>query len=261
MQTINITFQHGWAFSAHCWNPWFDAMNSLTSSSGNVLVQRAFAADRGYFGDLPIDGRCQNTPGVKGHGQPLNVIVTHSFGLHLITPVELARADIVCAFGSFLAFHPEGEVRARKSKRIITRMLEQFKTDPQSVMVEFLANCYHPCLPPEMGSSLEQQQANLALLEEDLKRLDNGVVPLKSLEAVKKIVLFHDEDDKIIPIEQAYAMRERLPNSTLILSSGAGHALPFARSEWAFSQLITTIENLLPFAGSSLTPYQVPYAW
>lgn len=259
MHTINITFQHGWSFGSSCWNAWIDLLSqdSTTASprSEQVRIEKYFVADRGYFGETALEDRSRFMPVARGTGQSLNVIVAHSFGLHLITPAELARADILCAFGSFLSFHPDAEPRARRSKRIITRMLEQFKTDPQSVVAEFFSNCYHPGVAPAMPLD----QADFQLLEQDLKRLDAGAVSLKSLESVKRILLFHDEQDKIIPIEQAYDLRERLPNSTLILSSGAGHALPFARPEWAFRQLLTTVENLQPMVRSPFSP--VYYAW
>ena len=245
--TVKIVAQHGWAFAPLIWASWRQFL-----PAGWQLQ----AWDRGYFSGLPeqpgpntldsAQGGSKNSPVcARGAQAPFQVLIAHSFGLHLLSGDAITSADLLVIISGFEHFH---ESPRAGSRRAIGRMLARLDRDYEAVLSEFYARCFNdkPPLALPLG---RVSLPDLALLSADLRRLDEGSACLNDLSGARSILLLHGEKDVIVPANLGVALGDKLPGSRLILHPESGHALPFTHQMWCIAAIEAALSQLMPRAG------------
>jgi hypothetical protein len=218
-----ITAQHGWGYDWRTyasWSPALPAQWQLTLKN------------RGYFKEssekiiAPLKSPRQNAR---------QILVCHSFGLHLLESDEIKKSDLLVIISSFANFHLNDNPQ---SKKAIKRMIMRLTCDPHSMLQDF----YAACTGETAGSAspLPEQfmeNCNLELLITDLKKLDHAQVDLNKIDAAKSILILHGGKDAIVPVEAAKQLHERLTGSALSINQDAGHALPLTHPQWCLEQI------------------------
>ncbi|NJR68796.1 MAG: hypothetical protein HC771_09105 [Synechococcales cyanobacterium CRU_2_2] len=228
---------HGWGYDRHFWQPW------ETLLAQQHIVLKCF--DRGYFGS-PVQPTFSHSTGRR-------LILAHSYGLHLCPPELLQAADAVVVFASFVQFHPQEARARRRSQRILQRMIDQCRLDPESVLRAFWETCGHGLKLREQAigeqTICEQTicEQTTPLLVDDLVALGRSQMNLedwmRSPQNSPLIILIQGNQDHIVPSSRAPDLLEfwANPNATLIQMDGP-HALPVTQSQhcwdacWALLQ-------------------------
>ncbi len=200
---INFIFQHGWGFSASVWNDW---IQYLETDYYQFL-------DRGYFGK-EIEPQMADC---------VNVLISHSLGLHLCEP-WLANIDCLIIISGFEHFHGLDKAAGRFSRRHVKRMLARLDTDTQGLLHDFYNDCQYPLSPPAIYAF------NQSLLRKDLNLLDSNFVDINRLQEFERILILHGRNDKIVSPDRALELQRKLPNSVIEFIDDAGHGLPFTHS-------------------------------
>ena len=80
----------------------------------------------------------------------------------------------------------------------------------------------------------QSRVVNRRRLQGDLQFLQHSFLDLDYLSGVRRVLLLHGDDDRIIPAERATDLHRALCNSELSVVTAAGHALPMthARACW-----------------------------
>ena len=205
-----VYFQHGWGFSGKIWDQW----KAFTDRN------LSFILDRGYF----ENSACKFT---QEHINKRNVVITHSFGLHLIPDEILTKTDICIIFSGFIQLFSK-KSEQDKINILLMKMLENFKTHPVQTLDKFYRNVYFPDNKINYTSNLK---LNLDLLREDLSSMIYHAFNINRLKNIHRVIIIHGIKDRIIPWEQGVELHEKLPNSKFLVIEDAGHALPFTHSE------------------------------
>jgi pimeloyl-[acyl-carrier protein] methyl ester esterase len=146
-------------------------------------------------------------------------------------------------FNSFSEFHPRPARLRNRSQQIVQQMIKQFQIDPELVLSNFHAKCYHPeawvGMLPNPSSRFDPQ-----LLLADLIALDRASLDLTPLKSIPQIVILHGSQDRIVASAQAQELAENLPQSRFIELASAGHALPFTHRDDCWSVLQPVFEML-----------------
>ncbi len=238
---IEITLQHGWAYDSSCWVRWIKYIQDRWSSS--ILVQ---TNERGYF-DSKIASRNNN---LSDAIPKLRILISHSFGLHLVEP---STYQYLIVLNGFLSIHPEESGEKKRSQKLINRMRQKFNQSPLIVLNDFYSrNVITKSPTAEIPFELEQQlyriksEKDIAfdLLAKDLETMDQERLNTEILDSVPNVLFLHGNEDCIVSGDQAKALAQCLPNSELIIVDGAGHALPFSHH----LQCLNIIENKLNIA-------------
>lgn len=205
MDTISeIIFQHGWGLDRTCWHCWNDVVP--------VNIRRTYP-DRGYFG---------RKRDVRSFSQERgNILISHSFGLHLLPERLIRQADMLVIFCGFDYFHPADEKKARLSGRMLALMQGYFFRDPEKVLENFYSG---RVFSVEKAS---RDTIDLPLLESDLRRLGTQRVTLEPLLDVPHTIVFHGGKDTVVPVERGRALHRCLPGSELVIIEDGCHDLPF----------------------------------
>lgn len=203
---VEVHAYHGWGFNSNFWN----SLKLLLPD--NIIFK---AADRGYFGDEYI-------PEYDYHSK-LKVLFLHSFGLHWCAQEKIEEADIIIVFNSFDSFLPIENPARAKSKKVLDRMISQFKKEPQMVLTAFYENCYLNKLPDNSTHKL----MNSSLLLSDLMALNK--TQLKLSKNIKTNWLIIDSDkDSIVPGNRGQEIMSLIGADNYISINVGTHALPFA---------------------------------
>ena len=219
----------GWGFDNSTWNVW------------DAFLDPHFMFSRfepGYFNE-------KKTADFKGLHNRLNVIFTHSFGLHQLTPDHLKQTDLLVVFNGFIQFHPVAAQYRRRSKLIVRQMIMKLEEKPREVVREFLENCYHP---EPSARSVDLRQLNVDRLINDLKRLNTEKLNLDILNYVSKVCILHGGEDAIVPKAKGRELYDKLPVKGYYYEiQNAGHALPFTHTHlcWSFVKPIIEQFDLL----------------
>ncbi|MGM0588923.1 MAG: alpha/beta fold hydrolase [Bacteroidota bacterium] len=211
---------HGWGFDAHCWDPY---TSEIAASGLDIQFHRA---DRGY------SGREQSFS--FDESDSINVVMAHSYGLHWCPSEQLQAADILIVIGGFLQFHPQTSQFRRRSKRMISRMIEQMHSNPEQVLDRFIENCY---LPEPVKERPQWEKMNLMKLIEDLGRLNQSSLDADLLKKIPKLCILHGSKDRIVSKTKAREIYNRVYSSSRYLEvKEAGHAVPFTQPKrcWSF---------------------------
>ena len=211
MSKTEIMAYHGWGFDANCWH-------NLQNLVPKNMEWKNF--DRGYFGS-PESPKFSDQSDKK-------IIITHSFGLHQCRDATFKEADMVIIFSGFLSFHPKAAQFQRRSKQVVSEMINQIDDHPLEVLKAFYRNVYHP----EKEFNLPSKTLNKPLLLKDLKKLNSTVPSLPTLQKSAKVFIFHGTDDAIVPKRKGRALFERFGDIAQYFEIKAGgHALPMTHAQ------------------------------
>ena len=221
MADCQIIAFHGWGFAGHDWDKW----KRTLSDYGKFQ-----AFDRGYFQD-PQSVRLSND-------RSPTVLISHSFGLHLIGNSQLEQANLLVITGGFLHFHPYAAQYKRRSRLILQEMINNMEVNPEEVLQKFYQNCYAPQENPDRNLEMIDHQ----LLLDDLQALHNSQIDTEMLKKADKICILHGSNDHIVPNKKGREIYSRLPDQTKYFEiKGAGHALPFTHGEQCLEFLLPEI--------------------
>ncbi len=239
---MHWVFLHGWGFGPECWTGW----------KGSIPNSHFF--DRGYF-KTPIP-LCdlENC-----------LVITHSYGLHMLAQAELSRIKKLVIIGGFVHIHGK-----QNTKAYLAWLMKGLKTHPEGTLTQFYRDCgleekaakdinlpalftssvSFQALSTTSGSSAkfkaipsspavvflpgEVNKANLPLLIQDLNSLNNSILDIERLKIIPEILLLHGTEDQIAPLEKAIELQSLLPNSKLITLDGGTHALPIVNATECF---------------------------
>ncbi|MDX1618621.1 MAG: alpha/beta hydrolase [Balneolaceae bacterium] len=215
--TADLFAYHGWGFDRHCWDSWQECIYPW------INLKRF---DRGYFG--PSE-RVELNPEAYG----ANVVMAHSYGLHLCPSGAIEQADLLVIFGGFLRFHPEAAQYKRRSRLVLRQMIQQLRDEPRAVLRKFWTNAYHPDPAPDR----RPEKIDKTVLFNDLKALNESALDPDTLKKAGKICILHGSEDGIVLPANGRELFNRLgEQSTYFEVKDAGHALPFTHTEecWKF---------------------------
>ncbi len=208
MPTFNLFLQHGWGFDQDCWKQWdFSLFKELD------IQKKCF--EEGYFFQEREDF-IQYSPGK-------NILISHSFGLHLASKKIYEMLDLLVIIGGFISFLPNDPLKRDHTKRALEMMREAIPLDATSVLKKFYEKCSCPW-------QHKNTQVNEFRLLHDLKMLENSVFDIQLLRKVPKILILHGKKDRIVFLEKAYEMHNQLLKSQLVVLDD-GHGLPFTQPQ------------------------------
>jgi len=206
MANCQFIAYHGWAFDRTFWQPWANHLSEF----GDF---RAY--DRGYFGN-PSKIEEQKYAGKA-------VLITHSFGLHMVEDWLFEQADLLVIYGGFLYFHPYAAQYKRRSRLILQEMINNLEVKPEEVLGKFYKNCFAPQDTPDINFEGLKHQ----LLIDDLRRLQNSDLGQEKLKNANKACILHGSDDHIVPNKKGRQIYTHLQRKAQYFEiKGAGHALP-----------------------------------
>lgn len=177
-------YQHGWGLGSECWEGW-----------------PGVKWDRGYFGNAFSCPIPENA-----------LVVTHSFGLHLI-PLHSIKQLVIMS--GFLHIHSDA-----KTKAYLKWLLKALKKNPKSALHQFYLDC--GVNKPVPGT------LNLSLLLSDLERLNDETLDYSLLLQIPKILILHGVQDRIAKLDKAIELHNLLPQSKLVKFDQGDHALPMS---------------------------------
>ncbi len=205
---------HGWGFDQSCWSDWKDLF------ARRKIHLETF--DRGYF------GLAQSPVFTEDCDQ---ILLTHSYGLHLCPIEQLRQTKLLVIISSFIDFHLHHERDKRRSQRVLQQMIQDCRQYPETVLTNFKIRC-DSLLANPISSGL-----NIDLLVEDLQDLSVSCLNTQDLKQVPHILILHGAADRIVPCLKGQEMLENLQNHATSSEinyfeiEGAGHALPFSHSK------------------------------
>jgi len=217
---IELYFVHGWGCDSNIWQKWLPAISKDVSYH---------IFDRGYFGRAKSNICLNKTNSTK-------ILISHSFGLHLIPPESLQDIDLLVLISSFRYFH-EQTSNGKLSGKSIKLMKQRLAQDPLALLQDFYLKCGLNNTKPPSFSTINHQ-----LLMDDLLLLDTHQVDLGQLRKIPEIILLHGACDQIVSIEHSQLMHKQLPNSQLFISDHAEHGLPVTLAKWCM-QIIDNNKN------------------
>lgn len=200
-------FYHGWGFSPSCWSSW---ASFLPQQQGI----KTFYYDKGYFG-TPFTS--------QSSGDQERIFVAHSLGAHFLPFENMTKSDVVILIGSFIHFHPNEKQQKEISQLKLERMHERLQSKPDSVLKSFYRECFFPLknfneIIPDL------KKIERTLLMEDLVLLNTHSIPAKKLRQVKKVVIFHGQQDRIVSLEKSHELHQIIPKSSLYILPDQGHS-------------------------------------
>ncbi|NGP76241.1 alpha/beta hydrolase [Balneolaceae bacterium YR4-1] len=225
MREAEIVAFHGWGFDSSFWAGWEDLLPE------NIEFT---VFERGYI------GKPKSTPVFTG-SERKNVILTHSFGLHLCPDDLYRQADLVVICSGFIDFHPVAAQYRRRSKLIIKQMLNALQGHPEQVLKEFYTNTYKPDEPRK----LPEGTPNLDLLVEDLERLNTQTFEVSLLKSVDNICILHGFEDAIVHRRKGRSLYDTYSKQAKYFEvKDAGHALPYTHNQQCWQFIEPEIQNL-----------------
>lgn len=214
VETIDFHLFHGWALTPSIWNQLIARIEeSLTDFHPENLNFHLY--DRGYFGDT----RVLSNPA----GQHLNVVITHSLGLHFVPGHLLLKADFTVILSGFVNFH---SFSPQKSKKILNRMIDAFQVEPERVLSNFYENMFFPEQVPVgfMNEFLGKWRSTRMI--QDLHVLNQGTVSSALFSNQDTVLVFHGEEDKIATCDHAKWLLGKWHMTRGQVFKNAGHAIP-----------------------------------
>lgn len=228
---LEVLAQHGFGFDSEAWRKW---LQDFGARSGFAIT--SICPDRGYYrASAGAKFQCTDSGALR-------IAIAHSLGVHLLPPTVIDRLDLLVCFSTFDQFH---SLDPRRTQAVIRRMLARLEQDPAGLLRDFLLNCYRP-KPAGMvvATAIDQGTLSLPALRSDLGLLNQSQLSIASLSRVPRILLIHGTADSVVDYRHSQTLHKLLPNSTLILFEGEGHALPFTNPSGCHLALRDAISDL-----------------
>ena len=151
----------------------------------------------------------------------VDFIVGHSLGGLLVLEHLPASCKKLVLLSSSARFCATSDYPCGVQERVLKRMIQQFKRQPEAVLSAFFAQVHHPASPQNLSpcsASPEQLLSGLEyLLQADLReRISSINLP---------VLLLHGTQDAIIPISASEWLLDHLPQAQLQRIENGGHAL------------------------------------
>lgn len=197
--------QHGWGFDHTCWDTWRTHIPSQVS---------LLTPDRGYFKQNAVNSNSSYSTAISKY----NVIITHSFGLHLIPETLFSNAHLLVILSGFKSFTSSSQ------QNLFSKMHSNLTHFHQKVLEKF----YHNCGIPHYRNNLNP---DIPLLQNDLLELQKSTFKETLIEKIPHILFIHGDADQIVPIQRSLDFQQLLPQSKIEILNGANHALPFTHAK------------------------------
>jgi hypothetical protein len=215
IKKCKIVFQHGWGFSGEIWQGW----KKITSGFNSYFL------DCGYFSD-PITSDIAENDNVN------YLIISHSFGLHLISEQIINNAKACVIFGGFHKLCSSEEDGKNRHEIMFYKMIENFKKCPEETLEKFYRNVYFPENAIDKINMIKNKiSINYTLLHDDLIKMTNHELRIETFKKIPQIIIMYGKKDRIVPFEKGKELHKKLTNSTYFEFEDAGHALPFTHAE------------------------------
>lgn len=223
--TYAITAQHGWGYDWRTFATW----QPEVPQNWRLILK-----NRGYFQNTSDKTFASSETEQQATKK---ILVCHSFGLHLLSPEDVQKSDLLVIISSFEHFHVNNNPL---SKIAITRMIKRFESEPQTVLQDFYAACTGDAKPLPDGFT---QSCDIPLLVEDLKILNQAHVNLSAIEKAKSTLILHGGKDRIVPLDAAKQLNKKLSGSVLSVNDEAEHALPITHTRWCLDAIYEALER------------------
>jgi pimeloyl-ACP methyl ester carboxylesterase len=112
-------------------------------------------------------------------------------------------------------------------EKVLRRMIQQLKHDPEAVLNDFFTNVHSPFRESRQAAAMRKKTSH------ELDELVAGLEYLLGVDVRKKVpeiripvLLLHGAEDRIIPAGASEWLHAHLPASSLKIISHDGHALP-----------------------------------
>ncbi|MCC5925445.1 MAG: alpha/beta hydrolase [Bacteroidetes bacterium] len=216
MKTV-IHFFHGWGCDSRIWDPLVHLLHSRRNPSDSTIIMH----NRGYFNTETEYSSDKDIFDQKDN----HILISHSLGCFCIPDYLLQIASQWIIISGFRRFHDVNEAYSRRS---LKKMMESFKINPAGVLQTFHKRMMYPNDNQENIQRLSSEAATLNSnqLLNDLKLLDAGILEAKSASQIRKVVIFHGDNDVIVHVEHAAKLASHLNASTQLISNG-GHGIPY----------------------------------
>ena len=233
IKSADFYFYHGWAFPPGVWNSVINLVKSQLQNATGVNPD-FFINNRGYFSDPAAIVRMRQGD--------LQVVVTHSLGLHFVPVSLLHKADLIVSISGFHYFH---QFEEEKSKKIVEKMLELVQNDPGKLLKEFYTNVFspNPVSQNYMGDEILNIRTNR--LQDDLQLLHTNKLSERIFPDSCKILLFHGQQDRIVDVKHTRKWMMGMNQTSGRVFDEGGHALPVTHADDIVQGIIQSIKNII----------------
>jgi hypothetical protein len=226
---IEVYLFHGWALSPGVWDGLINALKSTGKSDSNLNFN-FHLYNRGYFSAEPSN--------YFSTGTGTTVIVTHSLGLHFVPLSLLHKADFIFVVSGFLNFHKFG---GSHTKRIVNKMIEKLKLEPETVLREFYKNMFLPNVIDDEFMKEEIKGINVQRLMDDLNYLNDVIITQRIFSSRSRISLMHGEGDMISSHRHSLNWMMKMNNVSGRIIRHAGHSLPITHSKLISEYILSQV--------------------
>lgn len=233
IKTADFYFYHGWAFPPGVWNSVINLVKSQLQSQTGVNPD-FYINNRGYFSDSAAIVRMRQGD--------LQVVVTHSLGLHFVPVSLLHKADLLVCISGFHYFHLIDE---EKSQKIVEKTIKAVQSDPGTLLNEFYSNVFSP--QPVSQNYMVEEISNIRInrLIEDLQLLHTNKISERIFPESCKILLFHGLKDRIVDVNHTRKWMMGMNQTSGRVFDNGGHALPVTHADDIVQGIIQSIKNII----------------
>ena len=233
IKSADFYFYHGWAFPPGVWNSVINLVKSQLQNATGINPD-FYINNRGYFS--------YSAAIVRMRQGDLQVVVTHSLGLHFVPVSLLHKADLIVSISGFHYFHQFEEA---KSKKIVTKMLELVLNDPGKLLKEFYSNVFlpNPLSRNYMVDEISHTRTNR--LYDDLQLLHSNKLSERIFPDSCKILLFHGLKDRIVDVKHTREWMMGMNQTSGRVFDDGSHALPVTHADDIVQGIIQSIKNII----------------
>ena len=126
-------------------------------------------------------------------------------------------------------------IRQKYKKEELDQIKKYLRESKKGYLHRFYSQCFYNS---EHRNYFKRNFAKKYYEEMELNCLINGLdylskaeIEIKSLKKIEKIKIVHGEFDKIVPLEEAKELKDKLPQAKFIVVEGTGH-MPFLKEDF-----------------------------